>query len=261
MRKDYEKYNWWNYEGDILNCIDLYNDAVKARDLKCILNFVHKLQTAEQQYAKSYETFLYNELKNEEKPMEVAIKQYSYRVWTHSPFRKNAQYVQAEAITKTKKINLAKFTKYINYSTTWMTMSQELDKMIALKIILDFNLPSEKFEHKLNDLHLNSEYEKLNTGKISVSNTQLNRLLQNIIDELCFCENGKGKNSNKINSRDLHYLIYRNKNRIYFSKRLVHKTIYSDIMDIAHRILTNKKYSFNGEFLTDTNAVPLKIQK
>ena len=149
----------------------------------------------------------YEKLLQTDAPMISAVKQFYVNGWKV----KEEKDKETEAIIgvnleeKQSRIDLEEFCEFGNLDRKWAHDCELLRDLLEVQ-------KTEVYSMKPADLAKKSYYfisamKKKAEGETPDSNTQIVRLLQQIIDEAIYIDNGKGKNAYKCNNHDIAFIL------------------------------------------------------
>lgn len=250
---------------EIVKKIDAYNTALKENDAAKANCIEQELRGAEAAYAEVKCVEVFGELAKKENPVEAAVAMHSYLVVSHKVKRDNGVIVGFEIVEdKSRDIDLVKFCEYCRVPTLWKYKVERFNKLLALRLANELKMTKAQIKRLCEKFHMSEQARQLELGETPDSNTQICKRLQEIFDEVLFEDNGKGKNTYKVNNHDVAYLLS------CYSKRgkktcsvSVAKTAYMHrlLLDVMHRVVTNKVYDLEYRELKDAPAVAPKSEK
>lgn len=148
----------------------------------------------------------YDQFMQAQNPMIAAVQQfYIETVKIKEERDKESDVLTGVSLEKKQsRVDLEKFCKFARLDTTW---AADCSKLLALLTLRETNV----FAIKPSDLAKKSHYfvvaaSRKMDGETPDSNTQIVRLLQQIIDEAIFVDDGKGKNKYKCNNHDIAFI-------------------------------------------------------
>lgn len=148
----------------------------------------------------------YAELLATENPMIEAVKAfYVDTVKVKEKRDENDGFITDVSLeSKKSRIDLEKFCEFGELDTSWARSSAELLNLLALRETDVFNIKPSELAKK--SYYFIAQVKKKQDGETPDSNTQIVRLLQRIIDEAIFVDNGEGKNVYKCTNHDIAFI-------------------------------------------------------
>lgn len=149
---------------------------------------------------------LYTELLSAENPMIEAVQ----RFYKMDKKVKEETSKDDDTITDVKfdykkaRIDLRAFCEYASLDLSWAEDSAKLLDLLSLREIDVFTMSPAELAKK--SYYFISKANKKMEGETPDSNTQIVRLLQQIIDEAIFVDDGNGKNVYKCTSHDIAFI-------------------------------------------------------
>lgn len=177
-KKDLTKYN--------LTMTALQKDVKEVNNLRCKV-----------EYAKFLET---------ESPMITAVKQFYIDTIKVKETRNkdDGSITGVNLETKKSRIDLEDFCNFGELPKKWTTDASHLLALLALRETDVFKMSPTALSAK--SFYFINQARAKQEGKTPDSNTQVVKLLQTIIDEMIFVDNGEGKNAYKCTSHDLAFI-------------------------------------------------------
>ena len=205
MAKNLEKY-FGIAKKDVEEALKEVRKSLAAKDLaeygKALAALNEKVKALNEcickvEYAKFIET---------ENPMITAVKQFFIETVKvkESRDKEDGSISGVNLEKKQSRIDLEKFCEFADLDKTW---AHDSKKLLALLTVRETNV----FAMKPADLAKKSYYfikaaRAKKEGETPDSNTQIVRLLQKIIDEAIFVDNGSGQNAYKCTNHDLAFI-------------------------------------------------------
>lgn len=246
-----------------------YNKALKDDDFKAMTAADHNLSEAEAKYADVKMEAVFKDLAETKEPEvkdpetkepEVkdlaetnaqilrAIIKHSYNIVGHKSIREGGVLLGYELVDdKLRQIDLIKFCRYLDVSIDWQYKVEKFNQLLAFRTANELKMSKKQIEKLADSYYMNRLSREVEMGKTPDSNTQIVKLLQEVIDSIFFFDDGKGKGKNlyKVNNHDVAYLLmcYTRRGKKVLSVNVAkHAYMHRLIMDVAHRIATNKVY-------------------
>ena len=148
----------------------------------------------------------YDKFMQTENPMIEAVRQFYIEVFKIKEERdKDTDALTGVSLVKKKaRIDLEKFCEFGRLDKTWAADTAKLLALLTLR-------ETDVYAIKASDLAKRNYYfisaaNKKKNGETPDSNTQIVALLQKIIDEAIFVDNGEGKNAYKCNNHDIAFI-------------------------------------------------------
>lgn len=182
------------------------NAAIKAKDLpaynEAMNDLTEKVKTVNEFLCKiDYEGFL-----EQENPMIAAVKAFyikTLRVKENRDKETDAL-VDVTLEERNTAINLERFCKHGDLDMTWAHDSNKLLELLALRETDVFKMTPAQLATKSHYFIANARAKK--EGETPDSNTKIVKMLQKIIDEAIFVDNGKGENVYKCTNHDIAFI-------------------------------------------------------
>lgn len=233
--------------------------AIANKDFEAINRIEGELKDTEKEYRDELQLNIFGECRDAENPMLEAVTRYSFETISHKMERDGKLITGVEAIyDKVVELDIVKFTKFAQLNKVWILKAEKLNQLMCLQVGKDLGVSSAQIQSINKDFGFGDKAAKdIKMGKNPLSNNQMTKTLQAIIDDLVFVEGSDSKsdsNKFKANNHDVAYLRYcytsRSKRGELTVKTAKNNFICQLIVDIAHRLITGKVYS-----------VEFKIQK
>lgn len=210
-------------------------------------SIVAKLGDNEKEYATEAQLAVFGECKQAEDPMYEFLCRRTYDVLSHVIDKTDAGVpVNAHATTRSKDLDLQKFCKFMGMSLLWTYKVEKLNQLLCLDAAASLGYSKDDLKKLKLDYALSKEAsdEKLP----GVSNTQLCKTMQVIVDAIIFEDNGKGGNTYKVCSPDAAYLRKVYTRRAACGVVKVAKTAFVQriICDVLHKLVIGGRYSVDG---------------
>lgn len=180
--------------------------SLKAKKLDEYTVGMAKLQTAVQELNKCVCNVEYDKFMHEENPMIAAVKQFYIEVFKVKEERdkESGAVVDVKFERKKARIDLEKLCEFGRLPKEW---AYDASKLLALLTLRETNV----FAIKPSDLVKKSFYfidgvQRKKEGETPDSNRQIVALLQKVIDEAIFVDDGSGKNAYKCTNHDIAFI-------------------------------------------------------
>ncbi len=232
--------------------IEGYNAAIIANDLSAVSRAEKDLKSAEGKYNEQSMMECFDACKHTDNYVLEAVKVHDYEVVGHKPVRDdNGNILFAELVKKNKAIDLAKLHTHVTNGSTalWQYKTEKMGCLLCKRLATELGLSSAEIA-KIDRMYYMSDFaRKEELGVNPVSNTQMVRLLQTVVDSILFMEmegDNKGRNALRVNNHDVAYLLncYAKRDNKKILTVSVAKVSYinSLILDVLHRLVTGKSY-------------------
>lgn len=179
--------------------------AHASKDLEAYGKAMAKLKDDVADYNTMLKKVAYDNLGATESPMIEAVKQFYVEIFKIQEDRDDAGNISGiNLVAKKSRIDLEAFCKFNSFPTKWATDAAHLLDLLALKEIDVFKIPVTSLTSK--SVYFLQKATEKKSGATPDSNTQIVKLLQTIIDEMIFVDDGAGKNAYKCTSHDLIFI-------------------------------------------------------
>lgn len=249
-----ENKNLTDLREQIVENINNYNQALHNEDLKSMNELDVALKQLEIDYADASAKALYRECLATENPLKSAIIRYSYDVLGHKDNKEEG--VVTERVLnedKTKQIDLLKLCKFSQdtkadkpLNTSWQYVVEALNQLLCMRAAKELKFTASQIKQIAKTFYMNELARKVNLGETPDSNTQICKQLQTVVDAILFEDDGKGKNTYKVNNHDVAYLlmVYTRKGKSALAVQVAkHEFMRRLIADVLNRVVTDGKYS------------------
>lgn len=215
------------------------------------------LSENEKEYAKESQLAVFSECKTAEKPMYEFLRRRTHDVLSHVIDKTDAGVpVNAHATTRSKDLDLQKFCKFMSASMLWTYKVEKLNQLLCLDAAAALGYD----KADLNKLKLSYALSKEASGEKlpGVSNTQICKTMQIIVDSIIFEDNGKGGNTYKVCSPDAAYLRKVYTRRAACGVVKVAKTgfVQRIVCDVLHKLVVGGRYSVDGYKVAEPAKAP-----
>ena len=148
----------------------------------------------------------YDKFMQTESPIIAAVKQFYIEVFKIKEERdKDTDLITGVSLEKKKaRIDLEKLCDFGRLDKTWATDAAKLLALLTLRETDVYAIKASELAKK--SYYFISAATKKQNGETPDSNTQIVSLLQKIIDEAIFVDNGAGKNAYKCNNHDIAFI-------------------------------------------------------
>lgn len=181
-------------------------EALKEDNLTTYAEKMTALSTAVDQWNAELQNVAFKELATHEHPMIAAVKQFyidAYKIKEEKD-KETGKITDIKLDKRARRIDLEAFCKDAKINTAWVNDTSKLRDLLEAR-------ETEVYQMKPADLAKKSYYfisvmRKKKEGETPDSNTQIVKLLQTIIDEAIFVDDGNGKNVYKCTNHDLAFI-------------------------------------------------------
>ena len=237
-----------------------YNDAVKKNDMKAANVAEQMLKASEAEYLEHKQHEVFCALKAQEKPMLAAVRQYSFPVVKHRAVKEGGVVLGIELIERERQIDLVKLSKFCELDTTWALKVELFGQLLCMRSAKELNMSAAEVRQIANTYYMSELARKEKLGETPMSNTQVVKALQAVIDSFLFEAGGNGANIYKVNNYDANYLLmcYTKRGKGMLSVQVAKAGfVHSLILDVCHRIVTGKVYNLEFKQMKE-KAEPMK---
>lgn len=245
-----------NLRENALKNVDEYTKAIHNNDFRSMNDLDLKLKDIEKEYIREKSKAVYEECLASDNPVLEAISRLTYKVIAHKDVKENGVLIERQLIVdKEREIDLLDLCKYSIQSknakqldTKWEYPVMSLNQMFCLRSAQALGFTPDEVKRIETTYFMSQLAERVKVGETPVSNTQLCKALQKVIDGILFLDDGKGKNTYKANSRDIEYILmcYTKQGKKALSVQVAkHDFMRRLVTKIIYRIVTNGKYSLD----------------
>lgn len=251
------------HEKTINESIAKYNKALRDKDLDAMTEAEVALAKAESDYAASKCDEVYELLKAQESPLKAAIIQHHYVVIRHKTLRKDGAIIGFEVSEREVQIDLVHFCKAARLDATWQFTVEKFNQLLAVRAAHELGLSNAEVRKLKDSFYMNNLARAIDMGDTPDSNTAICKQLQQVIDAILFEDNGKGKNSHRVNNHDVAYLVmsYTRRGKKALSIAVAKNTfVHRLVADVFHRVLTGKVYTLEYQMTSAaSDAAPTQV--
>lgn len=187
-------------------------------------------------------------LRSKAEPMKEAIEQLNIATIGVKPNKdKDSGIITYSLEAAVKQIDLVAFDEFcrrekmkITPDKMWHHMVDRLCLLVTYRIMKELNCDTKKLE---DTYYISDVAKQIDMGKTPSSNKQLLKQIQAIVDAVIY-EDASGKNTYKVTSHDLNYIVQTMTKRSRSGSVVAPRptTMHMLIMDVLHRIVTNSDY-------------------
>ena len=165
-----------------------------------------KLSASIQEWNKCLANVEYDRLSKEEYPVIAAVKQFYLTLFKVKEERdeENGTVKSVKIEPKNARIDLEKFCRFADISIEWAEDAMKLLDLLTLRETNVYALTPEALAKK--SYYFVTAARSKKEGETPDSNRQIVILLQKIIDEAIFVDDGTGKNAYKCTSHDIAFI-------------------------------------------------------
>jgi uncharacterized membrane protein len=224
-------------------------------------DFLSKFDELNSEYAKLVEADVYSRLGKAENPMIEAITQYSFKVQKASTVKdpKTKKIAEFKMTEKDRQIDLLKFGKTNGLDVMWETDISLLNQALCLRVADELGLSKAEITEIAQTYYMNKKAQEKADGKPAISNNELVKRLQNVINAIIF--DNEITDKFKCNNHDIKYLLLTYARK---GKKALSIAVSKDgqlrmlIADVLHRIVTNSRYSVDYKRIESKTEKPKK---
>jgi len=244
----------------IISLIDTYNEALKEKNLDNMTAAEKALKDAEAEFAAQSQNDLFSACKQTENPILEGIKLYTYPILRHKIIRDGEIITGMELVDdREKQIDLVKLCKFCGLPTLWAYKVEKAGELLCIRAAKELGMTTDEIKRIAKTYRMAKAAEEVDLGGTPTSNTQICKLVQKVIDEILFVDDGEGKNTYKANSHDVAYLLmcYTKRGRKQLSVTVAKANfLHGLIVDILHRITCGLKYGLEYQMVKEEKAEP-----
>lgn len=249
---------------DIEERIKAYNALIiKKGDFAAMNRIEGEIRDAEAAYAEQQMREVFDWCKHQPEPILAAVERYNYPILGHRLNREEGVVTEMVLVEdRTKQIDLVKLCKSLGLSHLWEYKVEKFGNLLCMRAAKELGWSDAQIKQIDRLYYCNALSKKEEMGAVPTSNTQITKLLQQVIDSVLPMDPETGKAKYRCNSHDVAYLLmaYTKRNgkkklTIEVSKNsFVHRLI----MDVMHRIVTGAMYDLKYQMKKDDSAIPVK---
>lgn len=250
--------NCMEIKGRIVALIDQYNNALKEKNLDNMTAAEKALKDAEAEFAAQSQNDLFSACKQTGNPILEGVKKYTYPILRHTLERDGEIITGMKLVDdREKQIDLVKLCKYCDLPYLWAYKVEKAGELLCIRAAKELGMTTDEIKHIAKTYRMAKAAEEVNLGGTPTSNTQICKILQAVIDEILFEDDGTGKNKYKANSHDVAYLLmcYTKRGRKQLSVTVAKASfLHGLIVDILHRIACGLKYGLEYQMVKEEKA-------
>lgn len=227
--------------------LKIAQEALLSGDITVYEMAKQKLADSVDEWNKAHEYAEYGKILTTDEPLKKAFE--SLFITVH----KVKEYVQPEtkrtvAIAiepKPRRIDFDKFCAFGELDTNWLSATDRLLALLQLKKVDIYNLKPEDIIGQSGAFMY--ALRKKKSGETPDSNTQVTKLLQQIVDDTIYVDNGNGQNAHKCTYKDIIFVedcAYRfDPSQKCGIKSLKPRGFHTVMSSVLHSILTGEGYN------------------
>lgn len=245
---------------DVRECIALYNAALRENDFAKMARIESELKEAEKAYATQSQNELFDVCKKSENPVLKAVELYTYPILAHKRVMDDGVFIGFELVEdRVKQLDLVKLCKWCDMSHLWEYKVERLGNLLCMRVANELGLSKAQVAQIEKLYYMNALARKAEmTGAVPTSNTQLVKLLQEVIDSILFVAGDNPEmNKYRCNNRDVAYFLacYTKRGRKELSVSVAKNSyVHTLVMDVMHRIVTGKVYDVEFKMVKDKGS-------
>ncbi len=221
--------------------VKAYNDAYQTKKYDEASKIDAEITDAINEYTGIVRDMCFEECKASGNPMLTAVRLLSYvTIGVKDTLEGESKTPVRQVIEKERQIDLLKLHKYcegIGEDHNWLYMVEKFNMLLTAQKAVDLGIDPKG----ISDSYAMSEIAKgFDLGKNPASKTNILKTLRKIVSAMLGEEY-----ANKVTSHDVNFLlsVYSRKNRKALTVTCAnHKYMRGYVMEICHRVVTDKKY-------------------
>ena len=245
---------------DIEVRISAYNEALAKNDFARMNALENEIKECEKMYAEESMHEVIAGCRKTKDPMLEAIRVYSYGVLSHQIVREDGAVTGMKLVDdRTKQLDLLKLCNILGANHLWEYKIERFGNLLCMRAATELGLQDWQIKRIERLYYYHNIIQKEELGAIPTSNTQICKLLQEVIDSILFTAGDTGKNIYRCNNHDVAYLLmcYTKRNG---KKKLtveVAKTAYVRriVMDVMHRIVIGGVYDLKYQMIKEKDVL------
>ena len=233
------------------NLVTKHNEAREEKKFDTMVSLDVEIKNTLKDYNETAEKAAYLELNKYENPLAAAALTGFFDGKKIEEIKREDGSVEGYAIaTKSIAINLKKVTDSLNLKKDWFYKLEQFNQTLCLKKGDELGIPKKSQRDAIGSLHISKVVKRLDAGENPLSNNQLCKNLQEIVDLIIYEDNEKGKNKFRCNNHDVAWLYgcygKYSKNVRRAIKPFQTKVLATLLSDVISRIITNDNYVYEG---------------
>lgn len=236
LRKDVqERINEYN---ELLLACGKFDDMVRVEE---------EIRDAEAKYADQQMHEIFSWCGKQPNPILAAVKRYDYPILSHRLNREDGIVTEMVLVeTRTKQIDLVKLCKVLNLDHLWEYKVEKFGNLLCMRAAKDLGWTDTQVKEIERLYYCNALSRSVEMGAVPTSNTQICKLLQQVIDAVLPMDPETGKAKYRCNSHDVAYLLMcytKRSNKAKLSIDVAKNSfVHRLVMDVMHRIVTGAQY-------------------
>jgi len=242
-------------KGRLVDLINRYNEALKAKNLDDMTAIEKAIRDEEAEFAAQSQNDLFSVCKRSESPILEGVRQYTYPILKHKTERDGELITGMDLVDdREKQIDLVKLCKFCNLPYLWAYKVEKAGELLCIRTAKELGMTLDEIKRISKTYRMASAAQEVELGGTPTSNNQICKLLQKVIDDIIFEDDGNGKNKYKVNSHDVAYLLmcYTKRGRKQLSVTVAKASfLHGLIVDVLHRIVCGLKYGLEYQMVKD----------
>lgn len=247
-----------------ISLIGQYNAALREKNMDAVNRLENDIREAEAAFANQSQDDLFSECKKSENPILEGVRKYEYPVLKHRLNREDGIATDMELVEdRTKQIDLVKLCKFCDLSTLWAYKVERMGELLCVRAAKELGMTTDEIKKISKTYRMDKAAREVELGGTPTSNNQICKLLQTVIDDILFEDDGSGKNKYKCNSHDVAYLLmcYTKRGRKQLSVTVAKASfLHGLVVDVLHRIVCGLKYGLEYQMIREDKAEPAKAK-
>lgn len=245
-------------KGRLVDLINQYNVALKAKNLDDMTALEKAVRDTEAEFANQSQQDLFAECKKAENPILEGVRRYTYPVMKHKMDRDGELIIGMNLVDdREKQVDLVRLCKFCGLPTLWAYKVEKAGELLCIRTAKELGMTTDEIKQIAKTYRMAKAAEETELGGTPASNTQICKLLQKVIDDILFEDDGTGKNKYKVNSHDVAYLLmcYTKRGRKQLSVTVAKVSfLHGLIVDVLHRITCGLKYGLEYQMVKEEKA-------
>lgn len=245
---------------DIEVRINAYNALIaKKGDFAALNRIESEIRDAEAAYADQQMHEVFSECKKQPEPVLAAVERYDYPVLAHRLNREDGIVTGMELVEdRTKQIDLVKLCKALGIAHLWEYKVEKFGNLLCMRAAKELGWSDDQIKQIERLYYCNALSRKEEMGAVPTSNTQIVKLLQQVIDAVLPMDAETGKSKYRCNSHDVAYLLMaytkRNGKKKLTIEVAKNSFVHRLVMDVMHRIVTGATYDLKYQMRKEEPA-------
>lgn len=254
--------NCQDIQAKLVGLINQYNEALKAKNLDAMTALEASIKDTEAEFALQSQNDLFAECKKAANPILEGVKRYTYPVLKHKIANDGTGMSLVD--DREKQIDLVKLCKFCTLPTLWSYTVEKAGELLCIRTAKELGMTTDEIKVVANTYRMEKKAKEIDLGGTPTSNNQICKLLQKVLDQILFEDDGTGKNKYKCNSHDVAYLLMcytrRGRKQLYVS---VAKNSFLNglVVDVMHRITCGLKYGVEYAMVRESGNANVEAAK